>query len=563
MVNIEHQRPQSPRSRSAPATAASRRCKSRRAASSRSGRRRYWPILEACAANGFPVSLHLGGTGGHPSTGGGHPSFYHEEHPSYVQTMQTLVTSLVCEGVFEHIPNLKVVLVEGGFAWLPALCWRLDKHWKRLQAEVPFLRQKPSEYVRQNIWVTTQPIEEPERPRDMLSTLEWIGVDRVMFSTDYPHWDQDDPRYAFKVPLPEEWRRKIYRDNARGSLRPRLTMSRHVVATVDEIAPGTCKIVTVKGREIGVFHVERRVLRADQPLPASGRAAVPRCDRQPAGVAGARRIPADAAGRDAALPVALLGVRYPHRAVVVRSRQRARPHLCRRGGTGRDAGQGAVRGGDGAGDGGTGLCRDHRLAGRNARGVVSAERTEARVGARRRPRRSGGAPVRLEDVARQAGVSTASVSRALNTPNLVSPELRDRIARAAQALNWVPNGVAKALASLRTRTIGVMIPTLSHQNFAILIEALQHDLGAARYTLILCCIDVSEGLRLQQARKLIEQGIECLVLVGEAQPDGLFELLRSQNVPVCHHLHERPRQNAHLHRVRQLCCRGQAGRAPA
>ncbi len=60
---------------------------------------------------------------------------------------------------------------------------------------MPFLRQKPSEYVRQNIWVTTQPIEEPERPRDMLSTLEWIGIDRIMFSTDYPHWDQDDPRY--------------------------------------------------------------------------------------------------------------------------------------------------------------------------------------------------------------------------------------------------------------------------------------------------------------------------------------------------------------------------------
>ncbi len=179
------------------------------------GRQRYWPILEACAANGFPVSLHLGGNGGHPSTGGGWPSFYHEEHPSYVQSMQTLVTSLVCEGVFEHIPNLKVVLVEGGFAWLPALCWRLDKAWKRLHAEVPFLKQKPSEYVRQHIWVTTQPIEEPERPRDMLSTLEWIGVDRVMFSTDYPHWDQDDPRFAFKVPLPEEWRRKIYHENAR------------------------------------------------------------------------------------------------------------------------------------------------------------------------------------------------------------------------------------------------------------------------------------------------------------------------------------------------------------
>lgn len=150
---------------------------------------------------------------------------------------------------------------------------------------------------------------------------------------------------------------------------------------------------------------------------------------------------------------------------------------------------------------------------------------------RRRPRRASGAPVRLEDVARHAGVSTATVSRALNTPNLVSPALRDRIAQAARDLNWVPNGVAKALASLRTRTIGVMIPTLNHQNFATLIEALQKDLGAAHYTLIVCCVDVADEFRLQQARKLVEQGVECLVLVGEAQPDGLFDLLKSQNVP--------------------------------
>ncbi len=178
------------------------------------GRRRYWPILEACAANGFPIALHLGGTSGHPSTGGGWPSFYHEEHPSYCQSMEVLVTSLVCEGVFERIPNLRVVLVEGGFAWLPALTWRLDKHYKRLREEVPHLKRLPSEYIRDHIWVTTQPIEEPEHPEDLLSTLEWIGWDRVMFSTDYPHWDQDDPRFAFKVRLPDDARRMIFRNNA-------------------------------------------------------------------------------------------------------------------------------------------------------------------------------------------------------------------------------------------------------------------------------------------------------------------------------------------------------------
>ena len=139
--------------------------------------------------------------------------------------------------------------------------------------------------------------------------------------------------------------------------------------------------------------------------------------------------------------------------------------------------------------------------------------------------------MKLEDVARHAGVSTASVSRALNTPNLVSQVLRDRIEQASQDLKWVPNGVAKALASLRTRTVGVMIPTLSHQNFAVLIEALQQDLATAHYTLILCCMDVADEMRLQQARKLVERGVEYLVLVGEAHPDALFDLLRSQNVP--------------------------------
>jgi hypothetical protein len=178
------------------------------------GRRRYLPILEACAANGFPIALHLGGVGGHPSTGTGWPSYYHEEHPSYVQTNEALTTSLVIEGVFERVPKLKAVLVEGGFAWIPALKWRLDKHFERMRDEVPHLRRLPSEYIHDHIWVTTQPMEEPQRREDLLETFEWIGWDRVMFSTDYPHWDQDDPRYAFRTHIPDAQKKMIMRDNA-------------------------------------------------------------------------------------------------------------------------------------------------------------------------------------------------------------------------------------------------------------------------------------------------------------------------------------------------------------
>ena len=90
-------------------------------------------------------------------------------------------------------PILRVVFIESGFGWLPSLSWRLDTHWKKLKSENPALKRLPSEYIREHIWVTTQPMEEPERPHQLLDILEWIGWDRVLYSSDYPHWDFDDP----------------------------------------------------------------------------------------------------------------------------------------------------------------------------------------------------------------------------------------------------------------------------------------------------------------------------------------------------------------------------------
>ena len=140
-------------------------------------------------------------------------------------------------------------------------------------------------------------------------------------------------------------------------------------------------------------------------------------------------------------------------------------------------------------------------------------------------------PARLADVARHAGVSSATVSRTLNEPSLVTEKVRTRVFRAIELLNWIPNGAAKALASARSRTIGILIPTLGHQNFGVLIDALQRDLGKAQYTLLLGCFGTSVELRLEQARKMVERGIECLVLIGEAHPPALFELLKAFRVP--------------------------------
>ena len=138
-----------------------------------------------------------------------------QKHFANATSLQGVMTSFVFEGVFERFPKLKVALIEGGFAWVPAHCWRMDKHWERMREEVPHVKRKPSEYVREHFWYTTQPIEEPEKPEHLTEIIEWIGWDRLMFSTDYPHWDFDDPRFAFKIALSEEQKTKVFRENAK------------------------------------------------------------------------------------------------------------------------------------------------------------------------------------------------------------------------------------------------------------------------------------------------------------------------------------------------------------
>ena len=179
------------------------------------GRKRYWPIFDAAVEAGLPIGLHVGGFGGMPPSGSGWFSYYLEDHHGNAESMQALVTSLVLEGVFEAFPTLKIVLIEGGFVWLPALSWRLDKHWKTLKGEVPHLRRAPSEYIRDHFWFTTQPIDEPQKPQHMRETIDWIGWDKILFSTDYPHWDYDDPKTSLnKIRMSEAERRMIFRGNA-------------------------------------------------------------------------------------------------------------------------------------------------------------------------------------------------------------------------------------------------------------------------------------------------------------------------------------------------------------
>ncbi|MEJ8824556.1 LacI family DNA-binding transcriptional regulator [Variovorax humicola] len=137
----------------------------------------------------------------------------------------------------------------------------------------------------------------------------------------------------------------------------------------------------------------------------------------------------------------------------------------------------------------------------------------------------------IRDVAKAAQVSTASVSRALNSPESVRPELRARIDAAIRDLSYIPDAAARALSSRRTRTIGAIIPTVDNAMFARGIEALQSYLSLQGYLLLLATSGYDPEVEFRQVQNMVSRGIDGLILRGDVHTDALRRLLASQRIP--------------------------------
>jgi uncharacterized protein len=105
------------------------------------------------------------------------------------------------------------VLIESGVTWLPAYLWRINKTWRGVRAETPWLDRLPSEIIREHVRLTIQPFDEPDDARQIETIIEEIGSDdMLLFSTDYPHW-QFEGTDAMPDGLPDALIRKILIDN--------------------------------------------------------------------------------------------------------------------------------------------------------------------------------------------------------------------------------------------------------------------------------------------------------------------------------------------------------------
>ncbi len=171
---------------------------------------KYDPVWAAAIRHDITVSCHLGRS--HfdelPMPPVGFPSYNHDFMVTYSLLAANQVMSLIFDGVFDRFPNLRIVFVEHAFSWILPLMWRMDAIYAARKSWLDITR-KPSDYVKDHIKFTTQPLDYPEDKTELTRALEWMECDKILlYSSDYPHWTFDDPRWLVKH-LPEHAREAI------------------------------------------------------------------------------------------------------------------------------------------------------------------------------------------------------------------------------------------------------------------------------------------------------------------------------------------------------------------
>jgi len=177
----------------------------------------YDPMWRACDDLRLPVAVHthFEGVGiAGPVTAAGYPDHYGEYHALCGSGMQGHFASILCHGVLERHPQTGLMMMEGGLVGFVGLLWRLDTVWRACRSEMPWCVRPPSEYVFERVRFSTQPLEEPPDDRLLAPALEGLHPwDTLCFSSDYPHWDYDEPRQTLNR-LPAEWREGVAHRNA-------------------------------------------------------------------------------------------------------------------------------------------------------------------------------------------------------------------------------------------------------------------------------------------------------------------------------------------------------------
>ena len=181
------------------------------------GHRQYDPILAAIEESGLPAVLHSVSlvSPTFPTQMEQFENLFAKQVIGHSFAMMANFISIMHTGVPARYPKLKLVFTEAGISWVPGMMWRMDRYYNEYRRLVPFLEDRPSEYMKRQMWFATQPVEEPDDPAHMVEMINHFGgEDRVLFASDWPHHDFDHPRAIVKWPLTQVQRRKLMGENA-------------------------------------------------------------------------------------------------------------------------------------------------------------------------------------------------------------------------------------------------------------------------------------------------------------------------------------------------------------
>jgi predicted TIM-barrel fold metal-dependent hydrolase len=171
----------------------------------------FRPIFRAAQRHGLIVAMHHTVMAQGPY---GMGQSYIERHTLIPLAIMGQVISLTLSGVFDEFEDLRMIVLEGGFSWLPHVMWRMDREYRQGRVEIPFVTKLPSRHVRERLRFATQPTED-------ITTEQWLKVidlmdtdEMLVFATDYPHFDFDDPQSAIPRALPGTLRERMMWRNA-------------------------------------------------------------------------------------------------------------------------------------------------------------------------------------------------------------------------------------------------------------------------------------------------------------------------------------------------------------
>ncbi|MGQ4556290.1 amidohydrolase family protein [Halobellus sp. GM3] len=171
------------------------------------GNRKYDPIYKRCEDLGLPIVYHTGGSGLDEYVRAGYEEMVETHTLGFLESNMSQIVSVTAQGVPEKFPDLDIVFMESGVTYLPGLISRLNEEYLKRAEEAPLLNKLPGEYIT-DYYFGTQPLEESARPDLLEICFDMLGTDKLLYASDYPHWDYDDPSVITDLPMIDDEARK-------------------------------------------------------------------------------------------------------------------------------------------------------------------------------------------------------------------------------------------------------------------------------------------------------------------------------------------------------------------